>query len=458
MMPRSGQVYQFGSYRLNCTERRLQLGSEEIKLRPKVFDLLCVFVERRGQVLDKEELIRLLWPDSIVEESNLTVTINGLRNALSDGQYIETVSRRGYRFTAEVQIIYDDVLGSEPLEGSPFVPQSPGGALPLQSPFYISRPTDDEFFKAISRQDSIVLVRGARQVGKTSLLARGLQKARDHNATVMLVDFQQFSASTFESSEKLLLAIAESIAYQLDLTPEPHLAWDNGLSPCTKLERYLRREVFPKKQTPLVLGLDEVDRIFNLPCASEIFGLFRSWHNRRALDPQGPWHRLTLAIAYATEAHLFITDLNQSPFNVGTRLALEDFTLDQVAELNQRYGNTLQNEAEVTAFHRFLGGHPYLTQSGLYEMVRNNTSLNAILQMGKKDDVIFGDHLKRMRVSLQQEQTLFEELRGYLVSKQKLSEDALSRLRSSGILSSDSTKEPHLRCELYAAYLERHLA
>ncbi|HXU38391.1 MAG TPA: AAA-like domain-containing protein [Blastocatellia bacterium] len=465
MKPRSGQVYQFGSYRLDCTERRLQrvregttLRPEEIKLRPKVFDLLCIFVERRGQVLDKEELVKLLWPDSIVEESNLTVTINGLRNALNDGKYIETVSRRGYRFTAEVQIVYDDALGSEPLANSPLVPQSPGGALLLQSPFYISRPTDDEFFNAMSRQDSIVLVKGPRQVGKTSLLARGLQKARNHNATVMLVDFQQFGASTFASADKLLLAIAESIAYELDLTPEPHLAWDNNLSPCTKFERYLRREVFPQKQTALVLGLDEVDRLFDLPCASEIFGLFRSWHNRRALDPQGPWHRLTLAMAYATEAHLFITDVNQSPFNVGTRLALEDFTLDQVSELNERYGRALQNEEEVAAFHGLLGGHPYLTQCGLYEMVKNNASLDAILEMGKKDDGVFGDHLKRMLVTLQQERALFEELRCYLVSKQKLSEDALSRLRSSGILSSDSTKEPRLRCELYAAYLERHLS
>jgi len=453
----SCQVYVFGPYSLICAEGKLCVGSEEIKLRPKLFDLLRIFVERRGQVLDKEELIKLLWPDSIVEESNLTVTINGLRNVLTHGQYIETVARRGYRFTAEVEILYDNVLTSEPLADSPLIPQSPGGALPLQSPFYISRPTDDEFFKAISRQDSIVLVRGARQVGKTSLLARGLQKARNHNATVMLVDFQQFSASTFESADKLLLAIAESIAYQLDLTPEPHEVWKDYLSAGINLERYLRREVLSQKHTPVVWGIDEIDRLFNLTYASEIFGLFRSWHNLRALDPQGPWHRLTLAIAYATEAHLFITDLNQSPFNVGTRLALEDFTLDQVSELNQCYGKSLQNDAEVAEFHKFLGGHPYLTQCGLYEMVKNNTSLSAILEMGKKDDGVFGDHLKRMLVSLQQEQALFEELRCYLVSNEKLSENAFSRLRSSGILSSDSTEEPRVRCELYSAYLERHL-
>src|SRR5207244_11189541 len=62
------------------------------------------------------------------------------------------------------------------------------------------------------------------------------------------------------------------------------------------------------------------------------------------LDSTLPWSRLTLAIAYATEAHLFISDMNQSPFNIGTLLALEDFTLPQVAELNRSYGSPLQSE------------------------------------------------------------------------------------------------------------------
>src|SRR5438093_6889166 len=104
----------------------------------------------------------------------------------------------------------------------------------------------------------------------------------------------------------------------------------------------------------LVWGLDEVDRLFGLPFASEVFGLFRAWHNERALLPEGPWSRLTLAIAYATEARLFITDLNQSPFNVGTRLELADFTREQVADLNHRCGAPLQSEAEVDRFFQLV--------------------------------------------------------------------------------------------------------
>ena len=95
-----------------------------------------------------------------------------------------------------------------------------------------------------------------------------------------------------------------------------------------------------QNQTHLVWGMDEVDRLFTCAFGNEVFGLFRSWHNARSLDPAGPWPRLTLALAYATEAHLFITDIHQSPFNVGTRLVLEDFTLAQMAELNRRAGTS----------------------------------------------------------------------------------------------------------------------
>src|SRR5262245_2723582 len=176
-----------------------------------------------------------------------------------------------------------------------------GGAVPLDSEFYIVRPADEEFRIAIARGDSIVLVKGARQVGKTSLLARGLQQARQAGAKVVLTDFQNLSAAYLESIEKLMLALAKSFADQLDLDIYPNQIWDADLSPGVNLERYLRRVVLQQITTPIVWGMDEVDRLFTFDFGSEVFGLFRSWHNKRALDPEGPWRRLTLAIAYATE-------------------------------------------------------------------------------------------------------------------------------------------------------------
>ena len=119
------------------------------------------------------------------------------------------------------------------------------------------------------------------------------------------------NASDLSSVETLFLALAHLIADQLDLGVSPRTVWDPLHSPNLNFERFWRRHVLSQTTAPVVWGMDEVDRLFAHSFASEVFGLFRSWHNARSLDPRGPWQRLTLAMAYATEAHLFITDMNQ---------------------------------------------------------------------------------------------------------------------------------------------------
>jgi TolB-like protein/DNA-binding winged helix-turn-helix (wHTH) protein/Tfp pilus assembly protein PilF len=100
-------AYEFGPYRLERPTRRLQRNGEAIPLTPKAFDTLLALVERRDRVVDKGELMRLVWADSVVEESNLSQTIFVLRKTLGEppdgGAFIETVPRRGYRFAAEVR-------------------------------------------------------------------------------------------------------------------------------------------------------------------------------------------------------------------------------------------------------------------------------------------------------------------------------------------------------------------
>jgi len=458
MNKRNRLMYEFGTYRLELSERRLLRDDQVVILRPKLFDLLVFFVRHAGQVLEKDELLSKVWPDAEVEESNLTVSVNALRKILGDERYIETVARHGYRFVMEVHARAGEVPAPRVAAVIESAAQSepPGGALPLHSNFYITRATDDEFHAAIARRDSIVLVKGARQVGKTSLLARGLQQAREAGAAVVLTDFQHFTLDAFASAEKLLLTLAELIADKLELDVAPHEVWSDFISPSSNFERYLRREVLAQSAAPLVWGLDEVDRLFSYPYASEIFGLFRSWHNLRALDPVGPWPRFTLAMAYATEAHLFITDLNQSPFNVGTRLTLEDFTRGQLAELNRRYGSPL-DEPELTRYFDLVGGHPYLAQRGFYEMTQRGLSLSLIEAQADQGEGIFGDHLRRMLLSLERDTALRDAVRRVLHGEPGLTTAEFYRLRSPGVLAGESAAEARPRCRLYAEFLRKHL-
>jgi DNA-binding winged helix-turn-helix (wHTH) protein/tetratricopeptide (TPR) repeat protein len=98
--------YDFGEYRVDLALSRLQRGRETIPLPPKAFDLLVLLVRNTGRVIPKQELMQSLWPDSFVEDANLTQHIYTLRRALGDGPdgvpYVETVPRRGYRLAANV--------------------------------------------------------------------------------------------------------------------------------------------------------------------------------------------------------------------------------------------------------------------------------------------------------------------------------------------------------------------
>jgi serine/threonine protein kinase len=332
-----------------------------------------------------------------------------------------------------------------------------GGAVPLDSQFYIVRSTDDDFLSAVNRSDSIVLIKGARQMGKTSLLARGLWEARKSGAKVVLTDFQKFNSAHLAGIEPFFMGLADAIAEQLDLDVMAEDVWNPRKGPSMNFERFIRREILSKINTRIVWGMDEVDRLFSCKFASEVFGLFRSWYNERSLDPLGPWQKLTLVIAYATEAHLFITDINQSPFNVGTRLQLEEFTPGQVGELNRRYGYPLKKPAEQEAFYSLLAGHPYLTRRGLHEMVSHQLDFSGFAARATRDEGSLGDHLRRVLVSVAQDAQLCNVMRGILRGNSSCSMDEFYRLRSSGIVTGDSVRDVKVRCQLYEDYLRRHL-
>ena len=107
MIAQQKHSYEFGPFRLIPSERQLFRDEQLVSLKPKSFDLLVVLVENQGRLIEKEELMKRIWPESFVEEANLSVNISALRRALGEGpedhQYVETVPRHGYRFVAEVK-------------------------------------------------------------------------------------------------------------------------------------------------------------------------------------------------------------------------------------------------------------------------------------------------------------------------------------------------------------------
>ena len=113
MVPRSGKqrIFAFGSFRVDTSERMLFRGDEPIQLQPKTFDLLLMLVENHGRVLEKDQLLGAIWPEAVVEESNLSQNVYLLRKVFGcdpgGAKYIETVPKRGYRFAVDVNEVSD---------------------------------------------------------------------------------------------------------------------------------------------------------------------------------------------------------------------------------------------------------------------------------------------------------------------------------------------------------------
>src|SRR5215510_14676864 len=101
---------EFGPFRLDATERLLLRGEQHIPITPKAFETLLVLVEHGGHVIDKNELMKKVWPNTFVEEVNLAKNVSSLRKILageeSEQHYIETIPKRGYRFVAGVREVW----------------------------------------------------------------------------------------------------------------------------------------------------------------------------------------------------------------------------------------------------------------------------------------------------------------------------------------------------------------
>ena len=194
-------VYRFGRYELQPRERRLLSRGRPVPLPGKAFDLLVCLVSRAPRLVRKEELLTVVWPDTIVEETNLNYTISLLRKALLDGRggqrYIETVPRQGYRFVADVEEI-DNEHPSGPAifrlkpeatpDGESLPRRSPTGEGGWLSPsggssMLVQRESEiaaleAALVRARSGRRQLVFITGEAGIGKTSLVDRFLTELR----------------------------------------------------------------------------------------------------------------------------------------------------------------------------------------------------------------------------------------------------------------------------------------
>ncbi|MGR3278058.1 AAA-like domain-containing protein [Acaryochloris marina NIES-2412] len=339
----------------------------------------------------------------------------------------------------------------------PAILEMPEGSMDPESKFYVERQGDKIALGAIERQGVTITIKGPRQMGKSSLLLKTVDQAVKKDKRVAFIDFQLFDEAALADADRFYQQFCLTMTDQLEIPNRIGDFWQDELGNNQRCTRYMQTYVLRELNSPFVLAMDEVDRIFDRNFRSDFFSMLRNWHNNRGLPlpAMKVWKKFDLVLVTATEPYHLIADLHQSPFNVGEVISLKDFTAEQVVDLNQRHGSPLTPEQDNKMF-ALLNGHPYLIRKALYLAASGQRSIEEVLEKADRDDGPFGDHLRYHLFRIYDRPELVKGMLG-AIKKNQCEDERIVRLLSAAGLIRQEGKAELPRCQLYGDYFRAHL-
>jgi formylglycine-generating enzyme required for sulfatase activity len=245
-----------------------------------------------------------------------------------------------------------------------------GGTVQAGGGVYLKRKADDELLE-LCRQGEIALVLSSRQVGKSSLMVRTAQQLEVNHVRSVIIDLN--AIGTQVSQDEWYLGILNEISASLDLKTDIFIWWTNQgqLGPAQRMTNFFRDIMLREVDGRLVLFFDEIDSTLSISFADDFFAALRAVHNARSTTAE--FKRLSFVlIGVATPSDLII-DNKRTPFNLGRRVELTDFTLDEASPLAEGLGET--PEQVLSWIFKWTGGHPYLTQHLCSDLAKYHQTL-----------------------------------------------------------------------------------
>lgn len=329
------------------------------------------------------------------------------------------------------------------------------GSVTLDSPFYVERKADGDIMRQIRQKGSTSKVKGSRQMGKSSLLARAHAEAQKIQYQSHYFDFELMDKEELTSLDILFKVMALELAENLNTSVNPDDVWNKYRGPKRNLTKFIEKALLDPAQSPVLILFDEVDRLFNSPFKDDFFSTLRHWHNLRATRGEY-WKRMNFIISYSTEHSLWIKNPYESPFNVAFPIKLEDFDFSQVKKLNVRHSNPLKTDEEIRELMDLTGGQPYLVRLALYMMKEESYSITRLNEMSLDDSGPFRDHLLRFVWYLHEERDLKKTLDKILRVGGCDNEEHFHRLKAAGLIRGESRRDVQMRCKLYKDYFKKH--
>jgi len=236
-----------------------------------------------------------------------------------------------------------------------------GGTMHRHADSYVKRPADDELLRQVlAGQFCYVLT--SRQMGKSSLMVRTVQRLKAKQIKTVIIDLSAIGMATVD---QWYLALLARIARKLSLSVSPEVWWQEQATPriVQRFTEYLLHVALAESSGQLVIFIDEINATMRFDFTDELFAAIRAMYHARTHN--STFERLSFVLLGTASASELIKDRTRTPFHIGYRIALPEFSRDEanvlqtgLELLHPTYGQTIFNR-----IYHWTSGHPYLTQT-----------------------------------------------------------------------------------------------
>jgi AAA-like domain len=333
----------------------------------------------------------------------------------------------------------------------------PDGYVPLDSLFYIEHDNIESLcYQTLVKPASLIRIKAPKMMGKTSLMTRIIAQGVKQNYQGVYLDLGAVDKAVLTNLDRFLRWLCINVGDELNLNNQVDDAWNTRIlgsnDNCTA---YFKKYILVKINSPLILGLDDVDRLFPYSeILEDFFGMLRSWHEKGKISDV--WKQLRLVLAHSTEVYIPL-DIHQSPFNAGVPVELKEFNQQQVEYLAFRHG-IKPNNVQLEELRKIVGGHPYLMRLAMYHIAAGKITLESLLQDVTTEAGIYSNHLRILLDILRSAPELVSALKKVVNSTVGVELDPIQiyKLHSMGLVQRHNIIVLP-RCQLYREYFRRVL-